>query len=365
MVVEYTSAASYDFMPQQTAAAAGAKSAGDPALAKAGSGEQKDDGEFRLFGKDGLTFSDVLDIVNPLQHIPIVSTLYRAITGDQIDPAARVAGGTLYGGPIGAAVSAVNVVVEHSTGKDIGDHVASLVLPDEVPETVVAGTSPPVPGAPQPSLGAVDQQLASLTRAATPANIAGMTAIPVVHPASSPAAAPANTNVAGMSAIPVVREDVIAKFFERPNALAGVPGTPATSPGPAAVPDLGALSDPVSASTAAPGSPAIAEIVRANQQALKAEIAATTARPNEIPGATSESTPATLAEFETAAGTGLSSTAALVASTPSASTNASASAAIQSGNNWVVEAMIRALDKYEGAAKLRNGSPSPASSVVR
>jgi hypothetical protein len=35
---------------------------------------------------EGPTFAEFLDIINPLQHIPVVSTIYRAITGDQISP---------------------------------------------------------------------------------------------------------------------------------------------------------------------------------------------------------------------------------------------------------------------------------------
>ncbi|MEP4884867.1 MAG: hypothetical protein ABJ215_00715, partial [Alphaproteobacteria bacterium] len=38
-------------------------------------------------------FSTLLDIVNPLQHIPLVSSLYREITGDEISPSARIVGG--------------------------------------------------------------------------------------------------------------------------------------------------------------------------------------------------------------------------------------------------------------------------------
>ena len=34
--------------------------------------------------KGNISFSDVLDIVNPLQHMPVVSTVYRMITGDHI-----------------------------------------------------------------------------------------------------------------------------------------------------------------------------------------------------------------------------------------------------------------------------------------
>ena len=60
-----------------------------------------------IFGEDGFTFGDIIDIVNPLQHIPIISNIYRKITGDVIAPAMEIAGGALFGGPLGAAMSAV------------------------------------------------------------------------------------------------------------------------------------------------------------------------------------------------------------------------------------------------------------------
>jgi hypothetical protein len=81
---------------------------------------------FEAFGEDGPTFFDILDIINPLQHIPIVSTLYREVTGDEIDPVPRVAGGALFGGLIGAVASLVNVVIDELTGSDIGEHVLAL-----------------------------------------------------------------------------------------------------------------------------------------------------------------------------------------------------------------------------------------------
>ncbi len=34
-----------------------------------------------FFGSDGLKFDDFLDLINPLQHLPIISTFYRAVTG--------------------------------------------------------------------------------------------------------------------------------------------------------------------------------------------------------------------------------------------------------------------------------------------
>ncbi len=74
-----------------------------------------------------MSFWDFLDIINPLQHIPIVSTVYREITGDTIQPSMRVMGDILYGGVIGGMASIANAVIEQSTGKDVGETVmASL-----------------------------------------------------------------------------------------------------------------------------------------------------------------------------------------------------------------------------------------------
>lgn len=78
-----------------------------------------------LFGADGFTFGDLVDMVNPLQHIPIVSTFYRDQTGDSIAAAPRVVGSTLFFGPLGLVSALANIAVEEATGKDIGDNLAS------------------------------------------------------------------------------------------------------------------------------------------------------------------------------------------------------------------------------------------------
>lgn len=86
-----------------------------------------DTGDMSMFGADGFTFADLVDIVNPLQHLPIVSTLYRNETGDDLAPAPRVMGATLFFGPIGLVGALANIAVESTTGKDIGENVASWV----------------------------------------------------------------------------------------------------------------------------------------------------------------------------------------------------------------------------------------------
>ncbi|WP_238474893.1 hypothetical protein [Azospirillum cavernae] len=74
-----------------------------------------------------LSFGDFLDVINPLQHLPIIGTLYRSLTGETIQPAARVMGGILYGGVIGGLASITNAVIEQASGQDVGDQVmASL-----------------------------------------------------------------------------------------------------------------------------------------------------------------------------------------------------------------------------------------------
>lgn len=77
-----------------------------------------------------MTFSDLIDVINPLQHIPMVSNVYRAITGDEISGPAQVAGNTLYFGPIGAVTSVANLVIEEVTGWNMGDEIASLLTGD-------------------------------------------------------------------------------------------------------------------------------------------------------------------------------------------------------------------------------------------
>lgn len=89
-----------------------------------------------------ISFDDILDIVNPLQHIPIVSTIYRSATGDEISPGSRIIGGALFGQLFGLIASIVNVVVEAVTGKDIGGHVMTALKGDSTKTETVASNKP-------------------------------------------------------------------------------------------------------------------------------------------------------------------------------------------------------------------------------
>lgn len=75
----------------------------------------------------------VFDVINPLQHIPVVSAIYRHITGDEISPVAHLAGGALYGGPLGAALAVADISYEKITGKDVGETMIAALTGTRTP----------------------------------------------------------------------------------------------------------------------------------------------------------------------------------------------------------------------------------------
>ncbi len=78
--------------------------------------------------------SDVLDIVNPLQHIPVVNQLYREFTGDQIKPSSKIVGGALFGGPAGAAGGLIDAIIVHETGRDMTANAFNMAFRREMPK---------------------------------------------------------------------------------------------------------------------------------------------------------------------------------------------------------------------------------------
>ncbi|MBT5416027.1 MAG: hypothetical protein HOK81_15615, partial [Rhodospirillaceae bacterium] len=107
----------------------GMRNAGDHFAASAE--QASSGGRLDLWGGDEFSFNDLLDLVNPLQHIPIVSNLYRSLTGDQIGAVARIFGGAVLGGPIGAVSAVINSALDSSTGKDAGEHILALLNGEE------------------------------------------------------------------------------------------------------------------------------------------------------------------------------------------------------------------------------------------
>jgi hypothetical protein len=106
------------------------------------------------------SFHDFLSAINPLQYLPVVGTIYRAVTGDVIPEALRDLGSMLVsgllGGPIGLGMTIGTLVAEKVTGIDPekifatpSKAVASAVDPVKaLPETTPApsASSPPALG---------------------------------------------------------------------------------------------------------------------------------------------------------------------------------------------------------------------------
>ncbi len=94
--------------------------------------EHEEDHETRHFEGE---IWDLVDVVNPMQHIPVVATIYRDVTDDEIKPAAKIAGGTLFGGVLGFASSLVDSMIEEASGQDIGETaMAAISRPRGAPE---------------------------------------------------------------------------------------------------------------------------------------------------------------------------------------------------------------------------------------
>jgi hypothetical protein len=101
----------------------------------------------------GLSFHDILSAMNPLQYLPVVGTLYRAITGDVIPEALRHGGSLLVsgvlGGPVGLITSIAVTIAEKITGIDPEKIAAAQfnTAPSEAavpPETLAAAPAPTV-----------------------------------------------------------------------------------------------------------------------------------------------------------------------------------------------------------------------------
>lgn len=87
-----------------------------------------------------MTFAQFLSGLNPLQHIPLVGTIYRAITGDVPPTVMRVVGGFLLGGPLGGVASAVGAAAEEIFG------IARHAGPETAPPAPVPSAGAPEPG---------------------------------------------------------------------------------------------------------------------------------------------------------------------------------------------------------------------------
>lgn len=113
------------------------------------------------------SFWDFLDLINPLQHIPVVNTIYREITGDTIKPEMKLAGGAALGGVFGLVTSLADVIFEQETGKDISSTMVASIFGDSKDAPVQTASlatkaAEIAPAAGKPDLQAAMQPVAPL-----------------------------------------------------------------------------------------------------------------------------------------------------------------------------------------------------------
>ncbi|HEY9164450.1 MAG TPA: hypothetical protein VIN57_07545 [Magnetovibrio sp.] len=106
----------------------------------------------------GGLFETVLDTVNPLQHLPGVSDVYQSVTGDKSSAFANMAGGFLFGGPMGLAAGAASSFLELVTGKSLlGNAMAFLSGEEETTTATSVAAAQSVAADAREPLGAADQ----------------------------------------------------------------------------------------------------------------------------------------------------------------------------------------------------------------
>lgn len=139
--------------------------------------------------KSHMSFWDFVDIINPLQHIPVVGTIYREITHDTIKAPAKIAGSALYGGPVGLALAIGDQIVEAKSGKSVEGHVMALLHGDQPApsDTMLAAN--------EPAAELTDDEIEAMTvdrapTAPSPVQVALLDAPPAT-PAAMAAAVPA------------------------------------------------------------------------------------------------------------------------------------------------------------------------------
>ncbi len=359
---------------------------------------------------DGLTFADLLDTINPLQHLPIIAPLYREITGDTISPAARIIGGGLFGGPLGLVASMVDAAIEDGTGRDIGGNLVALVKGDPLgkeamqniakakaaetkrPEVADASQAVPQP-APAP-IAAAESAQAPTAAVAAPTIASGAPALPAeggriavtgrgpmgaVGGAGAAMPAGATGFIGGKSSIPSggMITPAAAMMAVQPQGQAQ-PGQAAAQPGLPGQPSGG---DPTQSFSGLAGVAAL----QAQRSAPQTPPVAPPVDTAAVVAATDADAPLDKGWFKVPERTGRSATRAPVtlerrevnntlATKPSAPNPTAVQAAeaanrqlppatepgqvLATGNPSISDAMARALNKYDALVKSRAGKPS-------
>jgi hypothetical protein len=179
----------------------------------------------RAWNGDKFSFHDVLDTLNPLQHIPVISTIYRYLTGDTIGAIPRIAGDTLYGGPLGFLSGLVGASLKQDSGKDVGETAVALLTGDDGAGTSPGGTAVAASGQPATVSQIIPNQSASSqTAAGAPAGQAAGANLATNRSVAGPVAASATA-----AAVPISAAVIGGPSSLKSLAATTGPGAPATA----------------------------------------------------------------------------------------------------------------------------------------
>jgi hypothetical protein len=367
-------------------AAKSTSASGNAPVAGGGSASGKTNDGLKLWDGGSFDFHDILDIINPLQHLPIISSIYRSEVKDEIGAVPRILGSMLYGGGvvgalIGAASAIVNVVIEHETGKDLGQHIYTAIFGEGAGTRRTTQVAAPKTG--ETGIAAKKAAEAKPAEAAAPGAQAAAAAkttaaSPGAKPLSSRADAALQAFVAGLSknASPAAAAAAKAAIAKRSLRISG-----------AANPAAAVANGRIVAGVPTKGVPTKGEIstqfrrsdwYQRNQAILKAQAAALT-KSREAAGGTH---PAKSGSGQTTSGaailqlfmnpslvpgmpsaakhgstaTGKPTAITATANTPPAKPTAANPAAAQRGavaGPWVANEIAAGLSKYEALVKSR------------
>ncbi len=152
-----------------------------------------------------MSFGDVLDMLNPLQHIPVVSAVYRAATGETINPVSRIAGDSLYGGVLGVASAVLSTFIA------MGDEAIGALNKEPSASSMLASAV---------GIGGADKTDSSATQGAEKSSTSTGQSSPLPPAQSSPESPPSTANPAAAlaSAAPLT-----PPFTTDPSRQTGLP----------------------------------------------------------------------------------------------------------------------------------------------
>ena len=223
-----------------------------------------------------LGFKDFVDLVNPLQHLPIIRNIYQAATGDtDMKPSVKLVGDSIYGGPLGMISSGADAIIKQASGKDMLETVVGWFhhdATDSATAVAAAGQNGHVTASTNNDTTAASEDLkladiqwnqpttvlnnppanfgfaAAKPLGTAPASPPNDTAVPIAAAAQpSQFFAGLRKNTANGSTMPIpiqhVHFDPMAQKFAGIQKASYQPSMPNIPPLPSAAPDAGVMAD--------------------------------------------------------------------------------------------------------------------------